>query len=121
MSPVSASYASDARDRAPAGPGVAFLWIALLINVAWFSAFAVSTASGILSSTPRAAALSGDVPVSAGGAQWALIEVIGAGLLALALAYAAFRYYTRDRSLDPAAEAAARDIYDNARRAREDD
>jgi hypothetical protein len=121
MRPVSNSYSSDVRERGPVDPGVAFLWVALLANVAWFSAFAVSTASGILRSTPRAAAaLSGDIPIRAGGAQWALMEVVGVVLLALALAYA-FRYYTRDRSLDPAAETAARDIYDNARRAREDD
>jgi hypothetical protein len=122
MPPVSTSYANEDQRRPPIGAGLAFLWVALLLNLAWFSAFAVSTASGILRSRPHGAVgTAGYASVGAGGAQWALMEVVGVALLALALAYAAFRYYTRDRSLDPVAEDAARDIYDNARRAREDD
>jgi len=122
MRAASPSRAGDDRERAPAGPGVAFLWVALLLNLAWFSAFAISTGGGILEAVAQpSAAFAGDVTVRAGGAQWALMEVVGAMVLGLALAYAALRYYTRDRQLDPAAEAAARDIYDNAARAREDD
>jgi len=122
MRAASPSRVGDKQDRAPAGPGVAFLWIALLLNLAWFSAFAVSTGGGILQAIAQpSAAFGGDVTVRAGGAQWALMEVVGVAVLGLALAYAALRYHTRDRRLDPAAEAAARDIYDNAARAREDD
>jgi len=93
---------SDHRDagRAPMGAGLAFLWVALILNLAWFSAFAVSTASGIFAALSRAQPVTNDVPVHAGGAQWAILEVVGPILLGLVMAYALYRYATRNRRLD---------------------
>jgi hypothetical protein len=87
--------------RAPMGAGLVFLWVALMFNLAWFSIFAVSTATGIMQALLRPQpAVPDDVPVRAGGAQWALIEVAGPLILGLVLAYAMYRYYTRNRSLE---------------------
>jgi hypothetical protein len=109
---VSTSDARAVEDR-PTGGGLAFLWIVLLANLAWFSAFAVSTGAGILRAvrTPTAPP-PGYVPVGSGGVQMLLIDVGGVALLGLALAYGLYRYHTRDRRLDPVAEEAARDVYD---------
>ena len=111
-----------AETRAHAGSGVIFLWVMWLLTAAWFFPFAISTTAGILEAVAQPSPLPpGYVPTGAGGAQWALLEVGGVILLGVAIAYGLYRYHTRDRALDPAAEAATKDIYDNAQRAREDD
>jgi len=98
------SYPVSSRDdgeRAPVGPGVAFLWIALLVNLAWFSAFAVSTGGGILHAIAQPSPpIPSDLAVRSGGAQWVIMEVVGPVILGLVMAYAAYRYYTRNRRLD---------------------
>ena len=95
------SYSDASGARTPMGAGLAFLWVALMLNLAWFSVFAFSTATGILQalSRPRPP-MPDDVPVRAGGAQWAIIEVAGPLILGLVLAYAMYRYYTRNRRLE---------------------
>lgn len=110
------SYSAPDRQgdaRAPMGAGMAFLWVALLANLAWFSAFAVSTARGIIEAVMRGSAPAPEnVSVGAGGAQWALIEIGGPLLLGLGLAYAVYRYHTRNRRLDRDVNANARPVHD---------
>ena len=94
--------------RAPVGRGLVALWVLMLLNLAWFVPFAVSTGSGIVQALIRAA----QAPPAAGGAdaggvQWMLLNVVGVLVLGIALVYGLNRYRTRDRGPDPAGEAAA--------------
>lgn len=96
-------------DRSGGGAGaMIFLWSAWAIAAAFWAAV-LTTGVGILRSTGGASA-SADVGFSGGA--WALMNMVGATILGLALAYGALRYFTRDKRMDPVTEAATRQEYD---------
>ena len=93
-------------------PEQAFVWVFLILALAVQTMFTAMYFRGLMSSrAPFLAGPSG--AVDAGGASWILMDVFGALLLGLGLAYGLFRYYTRDKRLDPLTEAATRDAYEH--------
>lgn len=99
--------------------GQIFLWVAWALAAA-FWAFTLATGIGILNAAGPAAAPGPD-EVGAGGLGWGLINIVGAVVLGLALAYGVFRYFTRDKRRDPMTEAATRAEYDMVEAAGGDD
>ncbi len=95
----------------------------IFLYVAWtlaaiFWAFTMNTGLGILRLVSGAPATA-DVGASGGG--WALMNMVGAAVLGLAIAYGAFRYFTRDKSKDALTEAATHAEYDMVEAAGGDD
>lgn len=99
--------------------GKIFLWVAWAAAAA-FWAFSLTTGIGILNST-RGANGPGPGEVDAGGVGWGLMNVVGVTILGLAIAYGAFRYFTRDKRNDALTEAATRAEYDMVEAAGGDD
>lgn len=106
------------RGRGDVGAKI-FLWAAWAAAAA-FWAFMLTTGIGILNST-RGANGPGPGEVDAGGVGWGLMNVVGVVILGLAIAYGAFRYFTRDKRDDALTEAATRAEYDMVEAAGGDD
>jgi hypothetical protein len=112
------TYSDSAAGRAPVtyvGEQI-FLWIAW-VAVFGFWAFSMQTAFGIMDAifTTPATVMGG---VDLGGIEFAIFSGLGVVVVALAIAYGAARWATRDRSLDPVTEAATAKLYDEGARPR---
>jgi hypothetical protein len=116
------SYAQDHahadRGRGDVGAKI-FLWVAWAAAAA-FWAFMLTTGIGILNSTGPANG-PGPGEVDAGGVGWGLMNVVGVVILGLAIAFGAFRYFTRDKRNDALTEAATHAEYDMVEAAGGDD
>jgi hypothetical protein len=88
------------------------LWVLLILNLAWFTPFAVSTGSGIMQALMRSPAWT-EGAQGASGAGYLLMDVVGVLVLGLAIAWGLLRYQTRNRALDPLTEAATREEYEH--------
>ena len=97
----------------------AFVWLAWAA-AAFFWGMTLTTAFNILGVQPPAQA-TGPGEADAGGIGWGLMNVVGAGILGLAIAYGLFRYATRDKRKDPMTEASTAALYDNIERRGGDD
>ncbi|MGA0604756.1 hypothetical protein ACO2Q0_02045 [Phenylobacterium sp. VNQ135] len=99
--------------------GKIFLWVAWALAAA-FWAFTLTAGVGILNSMGSANG-PGPGEVDAGGVGWGLMNVVGVVVLGLALAYGAYRYFSRDKRTDALTEAATRAEYDMVEAAGGDD
>lgn len=91
-----------------------FLWVAWAAAFA-FWAFSMQTAIGIMGAIMSSpATVMGAVDL--GGIEFVLFSGVGVLVVALAIAYGAARWATRDRSLDPVTEAATAKLYDEGAR-----
>jgi hypothetical protein len=100
------------RERLPGRSAeYAVAWVLLILTLAWYAPFIVIVDTGIFEAGQHLRTSGALGPADAGGAGFFLIDVIGAAVLGLAIAYGLFRYYTRDRRLDPLTEAATREAY----------
>jgi hypothetical protein len=100
--------------------GQTFLWIAWALAAAFWAAVGTS-ALGILQAGDNPAMALGGGEADGGGLQWFIIDVVGALILAAALAFGVYRYATRDRRKDPMTERATRAEYDAIEAAGGDD
>ena len=103
---------NEAHDGYARRPERNVLWVLLILNLAWFTPFAVSTGSGIMQALMRSPAWVEGAP-GASGAGYLLMDIGGAVVLGLAIAWGLFRYSTRNRALDPLTEAATREQYEH--------
>lgn len=114
------AYRADAAATERAGyrdvGATIFLWVAWTLAFA-FWAFSMSTFFGILQAIADhgPGGLIGGVDM--GGGAYAVIDVLGGVIvLGLVLIYGMARYASRDKAMDPATEAATKDLYDRGGR-----
>jgi hypothetical protein len=92
--------------------GKAFLWVAWAA-AALFWGFMLTTGVGILKAGNNPALHAGGAAADAGGLGFLLMDVIGGlFILGLAIAWGAWRWASRDKSMDPMTEAATAATYD---------
>jgi hypothetical protein len=96
-----------------------FVWVAWAA-AAFFWGVTLTTAFNILG-TPAPAQALGPGEADAGGVGWGLMNFVGVIILGMAIAYGAFRYFTRDKRKDPMTEASTHALYDNIERRGGDD
>ena len=114
-----AGYGADT-ERGSVGAKI-FIWVAWALAAA-FWAFSLATGAGILGALGAPSNGPGAGEADVGGVSWLLINFIG-GVIILggAIAYGAYRYASRDKSRDPATEAATHALYDITEAAGGDD